>query len=56
MYPYLKKYCTGIITQEILGSIDLSLITTSKHHLAPKYSGAASLEVAPPPSFLDPVS
>jgi len=42
--------------QDILGSIDLSLITIIKCHLAPKYSGAASLEVAPPPSFLDPVS
>ncbi len=44
------------IMQDILGSIDLSLITTSKRHLAPKYSGAASIEVAPPSSFLDPVS
>jgi hypothetical protein len=32
------------------------LITTNKHHLAPKYSGVASLEVAPPSSFLDLVS
>jgi len=38
--------------QDILGSIDLSLITISKRHLAPKYSGAASLEVAPPPSLI----
>jgi hypothetical protein len=45
-----------IITQDILGSIDLSVITISKHHLAPKYYGAATLEVAPPPSFMDPVS
>jgi hypothetical protein len=41
------------ITQDILGSIDLSLIKISKRHLAPQYSGAASLEVAdpPPPHF-----
>jgi hypothetical protein len=47
--------CEIGIAQDILGSIDLSLIITSKRHLAPKYSGAASLEVAPLPSFLDPV-
>ncbi len=37
----------------ILGSF---FVTMTKCHLAPKYSQAASLEVAPPLSFLDPVS
>jgi hypothetical protein len=53
---YERKMCEIGIMQDILGSIELSLITTSKRHLAPKHSGAASLEVAPTPSFLDLVS
>jgi hypothetical protein len=44
------------IIQDILGSNDLSLQQQPKRHLAPKYSGAASLEVTLPLSFLDPVS
>jgi hypothetical protein len=44
----MVKLCCAAITQDILGFIDLSLITASKRHLAQKYSRAASLEVAPP--------
>jgi hypothetical protein len=44
------------IIQDILGSNDLSLQQQPKRHLVPKYYGAASLEVALPLSFLDPVS
>jgi hypothetical protein len=45
----MSKFVIRAIAQDILGSIDLYLITKSKRHLAPKYSEAASLEVAPPP-------
>jgi hypothetical protein len=47
-----QKGLDAYITHDILRSTDLFY----KHHLAPKYSGAPSLEVALPLSFLDPVS
>jgi hypothetical protein len=45
-----------IITHDILGSNDPPLQNNLKHHLASKYSGAASLKVALPLSFRDSVS